>query len=328
MTGTISLAEKTMPFWGFSEDKIKPQIPGPVIKAKVQDTIEITLFNDYLNRNSIREPISIIFPGQENVEVKEWPFGGNYSPVQPQYQDDELISYANFIEPNIYNYPDGLLYRFEATKPGMFIYESGTNSEKQIQMGAYGVILVKPKGYNIRLHPNYRTAYGVNTRTEYDKEKILVLGELDSIMHEDVSPNTYYDMSKYNPDYWVINGRVFPDTVDYNNNSSQPYGSEISCRVGQRVLLRIINAGYQEHTMYFGGLVGRVVAKDSFPLVHSGVDTTYEKTGITLGAGKSADIILTPTSAGEFYIYDRQYNHIVNNNQFPGGMMTRLNVSE
>lgn len=326
--GIISLAGKTIPFWGFSKRHGKPQIPGPTIRAKVDDIIKIALLNGFLNQDPIEEPISIIFPGQENVKVKKWPFGERYRPVQPQYDDEKLISYTNFVEPTIYDYPNALLYRFKATRPGMFLYESGTNSEKQIQMGAYGAIIVKPKGYNRHSHPNYKTAYGANTRTEYDIEAGLVLGEIDSIMHENVTPNTYYDMLKFNPDYSIINGRVFPETLNNSDNSSQPYRSQIFCKVGQRVLLRIINAGYQNHTLYFGGLHGRVVAEDSFPLVSSDMDATYEKTGITLGAGKSADIILIPTMPGEFYLYDRQYNHIVNNDQFPGGMMTRLNVSE
>jgi len=37
------------------------------------------------------------------------------------------------------------------------------------------------------------------------------------------------------------------------------------------------------------------------------------------------DVIITPTTTGEYYLCDREYNHLVNNEQFPGGMMTRLN---
>lgn len=306
------------------------------------------LFNSFLNSYSIGEPVSIIFPGQQNVVVKQWRFRlrnllrghytiwkyfkyinsktfGIYRPVKPQYSEGKLVLLTNYVEPGNYFDSKGLLYQFVATRPGIFLYESGTNPEKQIQMGMYGVVLIRPVGYNLPGHSNYKTVYGASTRSKYDVEKILVLGEFDSNMHENITPNVYYDMLKFNPECWVINGRAFPDTLNDNDNSTQPYGSEINCKVGQRVLLRIINAGYHNHTFYLGGLNGRVVAEDSFSLF-SQIDTTYEKMGVTLGPGQSVDIILTPTILGEFYLYDGGYNHLVNNDQFPGGMMTRLKV--
>jgi len=68
-----------------------------------------------------------------------------------------------------------------------------------------------------------------------------------------------------------------------------------------------------------GGFTGRVVAEDSSPLITAEIDATYEKTGITLGSGQSIDLILNPETPGRFYLYDREYHHLVNNNVFPGG---------
>ncbi|MFZ5634333.1 MAG: multicopper oxidase domain-containing protein [Bacillota bacterium] len=316
--GLLSFPGKTIPFWGFSSSaRGTPKLPGPIIEATVGDKIRIRL------RNDIGEPVSIIFPGQDGIRAKfsdEWTF----RPVQPRYSGGIIISLTDYLDAGTTKYIE---YAFRVTKPGIYLYESGTNPEKQIQMGLYGIILVRPFGYNLPFHPNYMTAYGAGTGSNYDVEKVLVLGEIDSVMHNDVIPAVYYDMLKYKPDCWLINGRSFPDTLGSDNNSSQPSGSGISCRVGQRVLLRVINAGYQNHTFYLGGLMGRVVAGDSFPLMTPEVDATYEKTGVTLGSGQSFDIVFTPAASGEFYLYDREYNHLVNNEQFPGGMMTRMQVS-
>lgn len=321
--GSMVLPGKTVQLWGFSTFDGIPQVPGPTIQAQVGDVIDINLFNSVLNTEPIGEPVSIIFPGQKNVMVRQGP-RGNFRPVQPQYQDGKLISLADYVPPGPGMHV--LTYRFRADKPGIYLYESGTNSEKQIQMGMYGVILVRPAGYNRPFHPNFRTAYGAGTGSKYDVEKVLVLGEFDSVMHESVVPGEYYNVLTFRPDYWAINGRCYPDTLKDNDNSGQPYGSLISCRVGERVLLRIINAGFQSHTLYFGGLTGRVVAEDSFPLATYERDMSYEKAGITLGSGQSADVIITPTAAGEIYLYDREYNHLVNNDQFPGGMMTKMEI--
>lgn len=324
--GTILLNGKTVPFWGFASQNSNPQLPGPVIEAKVGDKIKITLFNSLLNSNSIGEPISLIFPGQKNVKVKEWLYG-DYHLVQPQYENGKLVSLTDYLETTSYYYPTALKYKFRAKRPGIFLYESGTNSEKQIQMGAYGAVIIKPKGYDDPSHVNYKTAYGHDTKSNYDIEKILVLGEIDSNMHDKIIPGEYYDMLEFKPDYWLIDGRCYPDTINNNYTSTQPYNSKINCKVGDRVLLRIVNAGFETHTVNLGGLTGRVIAEDSYPLVRSGVDTTYEKTGITLASGKSIDIIVTPSTQGEFYLYARELNHIVNNDEFPGGMMTKIEVS-
>lgn len=325
--GQLSLAGKTIPFWGLAPlFNGAAQVPGPVIESRVGDTIRVRLYNSFLNFAPIGEPISLMFPGQENVIVKKWPLG-SYHSVQPQFVNNEFVSFTDYVDSGDLIQLNALEYQFVASKLGIYLYESGTHSEKQIQMGMYGAIVVRPIGYNLPNHANYKTAYGAGTRSRYDVEKMLVLGEFDSVMHETIVPNEYYDVLKFKPDSWVINGRSYPDTLSNNNTSSQPYGSQINCKAGDRVLLRIINAGFQNHTFYFGGLVGRVVAEDSSPLVRAGIDITYEKTGITLAAGQSADIMITTTTPGEFYLYDREYNHLVNEDQFPGGMMTKLMVS-
>lgn len=325
-TGTLSLPGKTIPFWGLSTFNGLPQVPGPEIEAIVGDILQIILYNNFLNTVPIGEPVSLIFPGQEHVMAKQITAGA-YQPVQPQFAGGEFISLTDYVETANSSSLKAVIYRFEAAKAGIYLFESGTHAEKQIQMGMYGVISIKPVGYNILGHPYYKTAYGAGTRSEYDVEKVLVIGEFDSVMHDQVVPNVYYNMLQFKPDYWVVNGRSYPDTLNGDLVSSQPYGAQINCQSGDRVLLRIINAGFQNHTFYFGGLIGRVVAEDSFPLVTGLMDGTYEKTGITLGSGQSVDVILTPTTPGEIYLYDRDYNHLVNQDQFPGGMMTRIEVS-
>lgn len=136
--------------------------------------------------------------------------------------------------------------------------------------------------------PDYRTAYGAGTRSRFDVEKTLVLADIDMLMHEALASGEAYNILDYSPDYWVMNGRSYPDTVRGDRDPTLPSqlsGSRIAVRVGQRLLLRVINAGFQNHTLHFGGLVGRVVAGDGYPLTTQTVDSSYEKTAITLGSG-------------------------------------------
>lgn len=323
--GLLSLPGKSIPFWGLTGILFgTPQTPGPLIEAVAGDRVVVSLVANFFK--PLGEPLSLIFPGQEDVMVTKFP-GGPFipQPVQPQYSGGTMISLTDYLDESSDLF---IVYQFTVVKPGIYLYESGSNSEKQVQMGIYGVIVVRPSGYNTPGHPNYKTAYGFGTGSFYDVEKVLVLAEIDSTMHNSVVPGAYYNMLRFKPDYWVINGRCFPDTLNGNDNSGQPYGAGVSCRVGQRVLLRVINAGFQNHTFYLGGLVGRVIAEDGFPLASPSLDATYEITGITLGSGQSADIIIAPTTPGQYCLYDREYHHLVNNDQFPGGMMTRIDVSD
>lgn len=323
--GNISLPGKTVPCWAYSLNGGIPQVPGPIIEAETGDNIIVVLLNSFLNNSPVEEPASIIFPGQSNVMVSEWP-GIIFEPVQPQYDNGRLKSLSNFIEPGSFYFLDALIYRFEAVRPGIFLYESGINPEKQIQMGAYGVLIIRPEGFDNSEHQNYKTAYGTGTNSNYDVEKVLVLGEFDSQMHENINPGEYYNMLDFNPDYWVINGRSYPDTVNNDYSSSQPYGSRIECNPGDKVLLRLLNAGFNTHTLSLGEFQGRIIAENSFPLVNNESDISYERNSITLAAGQSIDLIITPVEKGEYFLYAREYNHLINSEQFPGGMMTKIEV--
>jgi FtsP/CotA-like multicopper oxidase with cupredoxin domain len=161
-------------------------------------------------------------------------------------------------------------------------------------------------------------------------EKILILGELDRGLHTALDQGSGYNMLNYQPDCWIINGRCCPDTVqnDYHPGfPSQPMGSLVQARAGDRVLLRLLNAGFQNHTLHLGGLTGRVVAADSFPLISADTDASYRKTSVTLASGQGMDLIIIPEYPGSYYLYARELNHIVNNDSFPGGMMTKMVIT-
>ncbi len=47
-----------------------------------------------------------------------------------------------------------MTYSFVASKPGTYIYESGTNPEKQVRMGLFGALIVRPtQGSELCLQP-------------------------------------------------------------------------------------------------------------------------------------------------------------------------------
>ena len=191
--------------------------------------------------------------------------------------------------------------------PGTYLYGSGGDGGRQQAMGLYGALIVRPSTPG--------QAYESNT-THYDVEAPLVLSAVDPAFNNAPDPMAF-DMHAYRATYWLINGKTYPDTPG------------ITAAVGGRVLLRYLNAGYDNTTMMLLGMHEHVVAKDAWPL-----NSAYDAASDTLPAGATEDAIATvpagggPSSNG-FPLFNRQL-HLTNGDQagqspLPlagGGMLT------
>ena len=301
-TGSLSLpGAGTVPFWGFAGTAAGPaQLPGPLLEVPQGENVEISLTND------LTFGVSLVFPGQDFI------------PQPVKNPDGAFVSYNLETAPG-----SSLIYSLTASRPGIFLYESGTAPEKQIQMGLYGAMVVRPPGFDPG-NPATWTAYGPGTGTEFDVEKILVISEVDTAIHQALASGD--DPAAYNPDYFLINGRSFPDTLNPDDSGTQPYSGKITANSGQRVLLRIINAGFMNHNIRLQGIDIKVAAGDSRPLITPGLDKSYLKHTVTIGSGQSYDILFTAPAAGNYILYDRNLNCCVNGNNFPGGIMTMVGI--
>jgi FtsP/CotA-like multicopper oxidase with cupredoxin domain len=269
-TGHVATPDGNSIFmWGYKLAGGSFQMPGPTICVTEGATVTVNL------TNTLSEPVSIVFPGQENVAATGGSAGlfTNEAPAA-----GGTVSYS-----------------FTAGEPGTYLYESGTNPEKQVQMGLYGALIVRPA-----LGANY--AYN-DASTEFDpnREYLLVLNEIDPALHRAVQRGRPYDFSRFNDDYWQVNGRSFPDTVSENYAAwlpSQPYGSLVqvepcappdnSCRA----LIRYANAGEVNHPFHPHGNHLRVIARDGRLLRGpGGEDTSFENFTRTIGSGQTYDLL-------------------------------------
>jgi len=194
---------------------------------------------------------------------------------------------------------------FTASKPGTYLYQSGGDAGRQAAMGLYGALIVRPTTAN--------QAYD-SAATAYDVEALLVLSAIDPDFN--AAPDTF-NMHSYTATYWLINGKAYPETTP------------IAAGAGQRVLLRYLNAGYDNTTMMLLGMHEDVVGRDARPL-----NNPLEANAETIPAGATEDAIATvpsgsaPSTHG-FPLYNRQ-QHVTNgtqNAQSPtpgagGGMLT------
>lgn len=195
---------------------------------------------------------------------------------------------------------------FTATA-GAHLYQSGGDAGRQEAMGLYGALIVHPATAN--------QAYGDAT-TAYDVEAPLVLSEIDPAFNAD--PDNF-DMTNYLATYWLINGEAYPDT------------NPIAATAGQRVLLRYLNAGYDNTSMMLLGMHQRVVARDGRML-----GNPFDAVADTIPAGATEEAIATvpagaAPSAHGFALYNRNL-HVTNGATAadpargtygtPGGMLT------
>jgi len=194
---------------------------------------------------------------------------------------------------------------FTASAPGTYLYQAGGGEGRQAAMGLGGALIVN----SLTGGQAYDTA-----TTAYDTQATVVLGAVDPNFN--AAPDTF-DMYSYRATYWLINGKAYPDTAG------------ITATAGQRVLLRYVNAGFDNTSMALLGLHEHVVARDAH-LLNNPFDANAE----TIPAGATEDAIATvpagaaPSTHG-FPLYNRQLR-VTNGDQTApnpvpatgGGMLT------
>ncbi|MEJ2210851.1 MAG: multicopper oxidase domain-containing protein [Anaerolineae bacterium] len=292
MEGAISTPDGNMVYmWGFSEGGHPFQHPSPVLCVNEGDTVTIIV------NNTLNHDVSIVFPGQENVLA-------NGQPSQPVFDGGgDMISLAPMAAAN----GGSATYSFVATRPGTYLYESGTEPMVQVNMGLFGALVVRPAA-----HPDW--AYnevvddGTNVWTTQfmtDDEFVMLLSEIDPMLHAAVEQGLPYNMDNYRPRYWMINGRSFPDTVAPNGADwlpNQPYSALVHIHpfnddpgAGEAynpypALIRYLSVGTENYPHHPHGNHGRVIARDGNVLIGGGgEDMSYEKFTVVVGPGETHD---------------------------------------
>jgi manganese oxidase len=267
----------SMLIWGYRDANggTPIQYPGPTLIVNQGDTVVVTL------RNNLPQPSSIVFPGQSGVVAT----GGT-----PGLLTNEGSAGGGVVK-----------YRFVAQQPGTYMYHSGTRPELQIEMGLIGALIVRPQGFN----PNNPRAYN-HPDSSYAHEYLFLLTEMDPAIHDLVDFKFFdqVDNTKAFPVLWFINGRNGIDTLSPDNvpwHPHQPYSSIARTRPGEKVLLRIIGGGRNQHAFHPHGNHSRIIARDGRLLSSapgSGPDLAVEDFTITPTPGETVDAIFSWTSYG------------------------------
>ena len=142
------------------------------------------------------------------------------------------------------------------------MYHCHFEDVEHVQMGMTGMVFVRPKQNRSPVGGDpVGTKYAYNDgdgSTRYDREFAFMITELWSAAHYRDAHIQVSDWTDFDPSFWLLNGRGYPDTVAPNGNpiitaagrlQYQPISSLVTCNAGERVLLRMSNLGYQNHAM-------------------------------------------------------------------------------
>jgi len=264
-TGFFSAPDGNQVFmWGYNMVGEGFQMPGPVMCVNEGETVTVNL------TNNLGEPTSMVFPGQSDVTAQMTSGSGNQGLFALEAAPGETVQYT-----------------FEATNPGTYLYQSGTDPFKQVQMGLYGALVVRPS-----LGANY--AYN-DAATEFDpnREYLLLLHEIDPVLHAKVEANEAYEVTKRHDRYWTINGRSMPDVIADNFVSwlpDQPYGALVRVEASADptalpALIRYANAGWENHPFHPHGNDMTVIGRDGRQLSKS-----FNNFTTTIGSGQTYDL--------------------------------------
>jgi hypothetical protein len=306
--GYISIPDgNTIYMWGFgfgTPATAAYQHPGPTLCFTEGQAVSVTV------HNTLPEAVSVIFPGQTGVAA-----AGGVAPVNSLAQ---MAATGGTVT-----------YNFTAGRAGTFIYESGSNLQKQVQMGLFGAIIVRP---TLGANYVYDWAKSQFNQTPFSNDYLMLLSEIDPDWHAAVESavNDYagggaynanpFNVVDYHPRYWQINGRSFPDTIAPNKAPwlpTQPYGallhilpsavsvipndasgapaSETSDPTKYQQFpsaVRVLNVGMLNHPIHPHGNHVQVIGRDGHPLLGpANEDLSYSKFNIMAGAGQAWDVL-------------------------------------
>ena len=180
--------------------------------------------------------------------------------------------------------------------------------------------------------------------TAYDVEYPLQIHGFDPNFHfvgMTFNPEGFVDMKDK---YFLLNGRSYPDTAsvgpmqtqssDGKTHFSQPLNSIINIPSGGKALLRISDLDVTEYqTLASLGIPMHEIGYNAKLLRdQAGNNLDFYTNSITLAGGESLDVILDASNktlypvGSVFYLYTPQLDHLSNDAENFGGLMTEVHI--
>jgi FtsP/CotA-like multicopper oxidase with cupredoxin domain len=316
------------------------EFSAPALFARVGQRLYLTLSNVSMRgRPDLADPHSVHFHGFPNAA--------------PVFDGEPMASFG-------VNMGGSFTYFYALHDPGTYMWHCHIEAAEHMQMGMLGNLYIlprqdgTPRTFQGRTYSRF--AYDdcptpsdpMCGSTGYDAAFYLQEAAFDPDFH--YADMTYQKLgfADMNDTYALLNGRGYPQTIDpapilnADGNPSQPTPAipfvadaggtrtPLAIRQGQKLLLRLSSLSTVEFfTLTSLGIPMRVVGQGAqVRRGPGGANTSYATGSVTLGGGEGVDILLDATGvpAGTYFLYTTNLNHLANDNEDFGGMMTKLVV--
>ncbi len=305
------------------------QFPAPLIYATKGDVVEIRLKNlgVQAKADAPNDPHSIHLHGLDvnaaNDGVPETSVGAVPANLCVDGSSADDCSAVGGSAPGAGNV---IVYMFSPTIAGTYFYHCHQEADIHVNMGMYGALVVYNPGDDAAATGPGQDRGGNLFGFQYDKDYVLLLSEIDIRGHAD-EEGTYvanswdpdpWNWAQYKPQYWFINGLSFPVTIHAGFPSGYAFTDWLLAHPGydplitgsvsmqnpywktkgQKVLIRMINMGFETQPMHMHGFHGKVLGSDqrgwtwaNRPRTGNVPPTPFnsglEKQTITIGSGET-----------------------------------------
>jgi FtsP/CotA-like multicopper oxidase with cupredoxin domain len=257
-----------------------------------------------------------------------------------------------------------LTYFYRPHREGTYMWHCHFEDVEHVQMGMTGIVFVRPVQDGSAVGGFTKFAYNDGDgSTGYHRHFAILLNEFWRNFHDGDRDIQETIATDYDPHWFLLNGRCYPNTVLPNDSASlpaalrlgtpnpnyddavdysQPNSALIQCNPGERVLLRLANLGYEQHAMQLPGIPMHVVGQDASLLRNGSVDTSYWTNTVYIGPGEARDVLFDAPAYNSaapggsdgrggynvYYFKNRDWRRLSNFGAPPGagGMMTEVRV--
>ncbi|GAA0330624.1 multicopper oxidase family protein [Bacillus carboniphilus] len=265
-------------------------VPGPQIRVTEGENVKVNL------KNELTDPVTIHWHGL---------------PV-PNNMDGIPGVTMNAVQPG-----ETFTYEFNASVPGTYWYHSHQDGVNQVDKGLYGSFIIEPKegldvdrDYTLVLD-EWIGSNGMqmeneaehdmdnmssNESTDEDSDSSSMEGmdhsgmdmdddSMEEMDHEEGDSSMGHDMSMYN--IFTINGK--------SGDMIEP----LQVKEGEKVRIRLVNAGFMSHKFHIHGQDIKVVSSDGQQISNPG---TFRDQLIQVAPGERYDIEFIADKPGNWWI--------------------------
>jgi len=197
-------------------------------------------------------------------------------------------------------------YQFQPHQAGTYFYHCHKNTVLHFEYGMYGFLIVDPP-VGVNPPPGQGIGYLFQGGPAYDIERLWAVDDIDprwhTLGHDAGMCGDDEGLDRFDPKYFMISGVAAPLT------ETDPTIS-INCKLGERILIRLLNASYSAVETTFEGIDATIYGVDGRPLGHP--DHPWSKpifvpagTSVDTVTAQRRDIIIQPTRPGRYRITNR-----------------------